>query len=145
MRTTARRSESRPLSRFPDGDGMSRAWTLGTPRAYDIAVRMPGNQKAPGGYVFQTREEAAAYAASHDLAFAPYEIELPRSYHRSTTADYWKAAIARHRWHTDTTLPAGTPFMAACAVCLPRVEPALDCRLLIVAAPLINPDTGLPA
>lgn len=37
---------------------MVRAWTLGFPPAYEKAVRISGNGKAPGGYIFQTGEVA---------------------------------------------------------------------------------------
>ena len=119
-----------------------RAWTLGTPGHYERAVRVPGNAKAPGGYAFRTREEAERYNAEKcDGRYAAWEMDIPGDdFDAATTDDYVKSARARHRWHT--TGAGARPFMAACEVCLPIDRVELDCRLLLVAAPLINPDTG---
>ena len=110
---------------------------------YETAVRVPGNAKAPGGYVFRTYNEARQYALDNEEArhYEPYEIVLPRSFSRSTTMDYMQAARARHRWHTSEGDQSLRPW---CGVCRPR-DTALDCHLLTVAAPFVNPDTGEPA
>lgn len=124
-----------------------RAWTLGYPPAYERSVRIPGNAKAPGGYVFRTQKAAIRYAAKHEEAsrYAPYEIMLD-DYRQSVTRDYAVAATARHRWHTSTKAAgkSAARFMLACGVCYPRIM-VLDCDLLTVSAPFINPDTGKPA
>ncbi len=116
-----------------------RAWTLGYPPAYERAVRMPGNGKAPGGYAFRTRDAAEAYAASHAEAgrYAAWEMELPGTFSRCTSRDWWRVQRARHRWHTA----GASPFMPECGVCTGRYE-ELDCDLTLVVAPFINPDTG---
>jgi hypothetical protein len=120
------------------------AFTLGYPPAYEKAIRIEGNGKAPGGYVFRTRDEAAQYAASHAEAnrYGVYAIILPRPFGKAATTDYMTAAMARHRWHTNTREAGAVPFMEQCGICIPRVPtPVLDCHLLVVPAPFINPDT----
>lgn len=112
---------------------------MGTPGQYDRAVRLAGNAKAPGGYAFRTKVDAEAYLADHpELPYRPYEMELPDSFEKCATADYWAAQVARHAWHEPTV-----PIMTACGICEPRlsVVAALDCHLLLVEAPFVNPDT----
>ncbi len=122
-----------------------RAFTLGYPPVYERAVRMFGNAKAPGGYAFRTRKAAERYARSHAETggYAAWEMELPDTFERCTTRDYLAAAEARHRWHLvgDGPDDPAVPFMPECGVCAPRYV-VLDCDLLTVEAPFINPDTG---
>jgi hypothetical protein len=103
---------------------------------------MPGNMKAPGGYAFRTAAAALRYAHSHGEAgrYLPYQIELPVSFAKATTGDFEVAQKARHEWHM-----AESSYNEHCGVCKPRYPEALDCRLLVVPAALINPDTDLPA
>lgn len=108
---------------------MNTAWTLGYPPAYDQAVLVPGNAKAPGGYAFRTRKEAITYARTHSEAkrYGPYKMYLPGTFRACTTTSYEEAAQARHRWHSLV-------YMPQCGVCNPRpIE--LDCSLLLVEAP----------
>jgi hypothetical protein len=136
------------LSRAADGSigpdpgaehDMIRAWTLGFPPGYEKAIRIVGNAKAPGGYVFRTRDAAVEYAASHVEAerYAPYEIVLPGTYEEAVTTDYLAAAAARHAWHMSE--PGAVLHMDACGICAPH-EVTLDCELLVIAAPFVNPD-----
>lgn len=123
-----------------------RAWTLGYPPAYEHAIRVPGNAKAPGGYLFPTHEAAVEHTRTHlDAArYEPFEVELPRPYAECVTRTAEVAAQARHDWHRDR----GRWVMPECGVCEPRVLEALrgiDHDVLVVSAPLINPDTGQPA
>lgn len=122
-----------------------RAWTLGYPPAYERNVRIPGNAKAPGGYLFRTKADAIHHAATHAdaMRYGPYEIELPGTYEEAATRSYAEAAKARHRWHQ--TGDDAHPFMEACGVCVPRRFPELDHDLLLVEALFINPDTGSAA
>jgi len=112
---------------------MTLAWTLGFPAAYDRAILIPGNAKAPGGYAFRTRAEALAYVAATPEAssYGAYRMYLPGSFDACTTDDWYEAAVARHRWHTKDS-PADV--MPQCGVCVPRPV-KLDCRLLLVEAP----------
>jgi hypothetical protein len=123
-----------------------RAWTLGYGPAYERAVRVPGNAKAPGGYAFRTKHEAERYARAHaeDTVYEAWEMEIPGDDFLAATTQSWsKAAEARHRWHTQG--PDRRAFMPECHICVPTAPVDLDCRLLLVEAPLINPDTGEPA
>lgn len=116
-----------------------RAWTLGYPPAYERAIRIPGNAKAPGGYVFRTKKAALEHARTHDDAvrYRPYRIELPGRYEDETTNDYQVAALARHDWHLDQWITV----MPTCGVCIPRPQfGIMDHDLLLVAAPFVNPD-----
>lgn len=124
-----------------------RAWTLGSPRSYDSAVKMKGNGKAPGGYAFRTREDALSYKASlEDSAYEPYEMELPDEYEKCVTRSYVVAQSARHVWHTAGDDPVDRPpeaYMNGCGVCEDsgRRSP-LDFDALLVRTAFINPDTG---
>ena len=98
-----------------------RAFTLGYGPAYEKAIRMVGNGKAPGGYCFRTRDDAIQHSLTHDDAerFSPYEIEIPGDdYDAVTTDDFMAGARARHAWHTtgDEAYPP-TAYMKGCAVC----------------------------
>jgi len=126
-----------------------RVWTLGYGPVYEIAVRTPGNAKAPGGYAFRTREDAEAYAASHlpeCQGRLAWEMEIPGSFEDCTTTDWRTAQEARHAWHQGA--PWDNPSLPdICGVCREAVigscaEQSIDCSLLIVSAPFINPDTG---
>ena len=122
-----------------------RAWTLGYPPAYERALRMPGNGKAPGGYAFRNREEAEAYAASHAEAgrYAAWEMVLPASFEECTTRNFAVAAQARHLWHrADGDGDPAVEYLRGCGLCEPWRYEVLDCDLLTVVAPFINPDTG---
>jgi hypothetical protein len=118
-----------------------RAWTLGYPPGYEKSVRVPGNAKVPGGYLFRTRADAEQHAATHDdvAQYGPYEIELPAPYDEVATRNYMEAARARHEWHLDEK---AVSFMRECGVCTPRSFGELDHDLLLVCAPFVNPDTG---
>lgn len=122
----------------------TRAWTLGFPPAYEVSVRMKGNGKAPAGYIFRTRQDAADYAASHPKAskYEPYEVELPDVYEACTTRRYLDAASARHAWHTAEGPEGAQDFMPECGVCLWQGNEEFDHDLLKTVAPFINPDTG---
>jgi hypothetical protein len=119
------------------------AWTLGYPPAYDVAVRLPGNAKAPGGYAFRTKRDALHHVATHaDAAhYRPYAIELDRPYEEAVTRDFLESAVARHAWHrADEPRGEGRPYMAACGICVPR-QPAigtLDHDLLLIEAPFVR-------
>ena len=118
-----------------------RAFTLGYPGTYDQHVRTPGNGKAPGGYVFRTRQDAVAYRDSHAEAarYEPYEMELPDRYELCVTDSAATAQAARHEWHTTRETP--TEFMLQCGVCNGTLH-QLDCDLLVVPTLFIDPDTG---
>ena len=125
---------------------MTRAWTLGNRTGYERAVRMPGNAKAPGGYAFRSREEAEAYVRQGGYEYGVWEMELPGSFDDCTTDSYAVAARARHAWHQQDAPASGRwPRLSGCGVCEPwraALEGDLDCRLLTVVAPFVNPDTG---
>lgn len=116
------------------------AWTLGFPPAYEVAVRMAGNGKAPGGYIFRSRRAALMFRAAHPDAqrYRPYRVVLPDVYERCVTRDYGAAVTARHLWHEREV---GIAFMPQCGVCLP-CPTMYDHDVLLVVAPFINPDTG---
>lgn len=122
---------------------MRRAWTLGYPPAYDIAVAMPGNGKAPGGYAFRTKRDAEHYRRTHNEAkrFRPYVMYIPGTFEECTTTDPDVAARARHTWHkTDnSSLRESTAYMALCAICAPEHRQPLDHAVLTVLAPFIDP------
>ena len=113
------------------------AWTLGSPKAYDIATKIPGNAKAPGGYCFRSKREAEAYVRAHRAEagrYRPYPIYLPtRTYDEAITRDFMVAALARHRWHHEG--PDAREWMEACGICVPRPVMPLECDLLVVEAP----------
>jgi len=127
-----------------------RAWTLGNPDHYESIVRIPGNAKAPGGYAFRTKGEASQYAIGHAEAsiYAPFQIELPGPFVKCTTMSYMEAARARHAWHQGLSaevegIITKRIYMLQCGVCEPGGRfIILDCPLLLVQAPFINPDTG---
>lgn len=119
-----------------------KAFTLGYPPAYEKAVRIPGNAKAPGGYAFRTKADAEAYVAGHEdpsvRSYKPYAMLLPDTFEACTTRSFHKAAQARHGWHQSG--PDAVDFMDACGICIPREIADLDCDLLLVSAPFVRPD-----
>lgn len=119
----------------------TKAWTLGNPRGYERAVVLPGNAKAPGGYAFPTVDAARRYMESHVEAwhYRIYPMWLPGTFEACTTAEYSVAAAARHQWHQAEPNPR--EHMPECGVCVPR-DLVLDCHLLTVEAPFIEPDAG---
>jgi hypothetical protein len=134
---------------------MTSAWTLGWPGddlngGYEVAVRVPGNAKAPGGYIFPTREAAEQHARSHADArrYRPYEVELPGPYEECATRDWKVAHQARHRWHQSDDPTGRDPavsYMSACAICNVNHAAAMeaweaDHDLLTVSAPFVIPN-----
>lgn len=120
-----------------------KAWTLGYPPGYKEAIRIPGNSKAPGGYVFKTKREALEYVDANPIEagrYAPYRVELPGTWRECTTTSFRRAAKARHAWHRGVRAS-----MPGCGVCNKNFDHVLTCSLLLVSAPFINPDTGKPA
>ena len=129
-----------------------RAWTLGLPSAYEKAVRIPGNSKAPGGIVFRSREDALAWREEHGeerylahgttpSAWEPYEIELPCEPGHLDEVISWDrrtVSAAFHSWHQKAVA-----FDMRCAVCMDdKLEGDLPHVALLVEARFINPDTG---
>lgn len=130
--------------------GAVRAWTLGYPPSYEKSVRIPGNGKAPGGYLFPTREAALTYRDKHPEEagrYGAYEVELPGTYAECSTREQKTADIARHAWHQDdrNEIDPAVDFMPECGICIPKVRKVLTHDLVTVVAPFINPDTGRPA
>ncbi len=128
-----------------------RIWTLGYPPAYEKAVRIPGNSKAPGGFAFRTREDAEDYARTHADAgrYAAWQMVINGSFEDCTTRNFMEAQFARHEWHQSDAKDGreqAVAYMPQCGVCNPdlvKLMPdPLDCDLLLSCAPFINPDTG---
>lgn len=141
-----------------------RAWTLGLPAAYDKAVRIEGNGKAPGGIVFRTAREAVWWAqdpardeesrpeGSHPRDWAPYLLELPNGWEQDVSTNRRAVWMAFHDWHllgTDIAPRHRRPPQAIdlrCGICMgDDDEGQLPHEALLVEAAFINPDTGEPA
>jgi hypothetical protein len=121
---------------------MTNAWTIGTREAYDKAVRIPNNAKAPGGIVFARREQAEVFIATHleeTEEMAPYEVVLPGPWLDVTTTSRMDGQRAYHEWHT-TGLDA-VNFDLRCGVCRGDLhEKTLDHAVLLVEAPFVMPE-----
>ena len=126
-----------------------RAWTLGPPSAYELAVRIPSNAKAPGGIVFRKPAHAIEWAqdpertkerypeGSHPWDWTPYEIELPTNWDSDTSMSRSKVWRAFHDWHPATTIDT------RCGICMgDDSRGTLSNAALLVEARFINPDTG---